>query len=295
MTSTVAGNITGLDEFRFAHGFYRDGLIADAMLNRPASLVINTDGSIYFADTANNAIRAIISGRVYTLSGNGIAGFADGHISEALFNQPSGLVFDADGNLLVADSGNHVIRKISVDGYVTTVAGIPMQAGYADGEDALFNSPMGIVIDETGTIFVADTGNHIIRSITDGLVATIAGTYTLPDDLDFDVTYDDFEWDNYPIGGFADGYNARFSLPTGLALWHDYLIIADRANHRIRAIAPNGYTFTLAGGEYPGHIDGADSAFHLPTDVFVIDDVLFISDMGNNVIRKINLSQMRGE
>jgi hypothetical protein len=106
---------------------------------------------------------------VSTLAGSRKAGFADGASGDARFSNPGGLAIDAEGNVLVADEGNHCIRKIAPDGTVSTLAGSPEQeAGFADGAsgDARFRYPSGLAIDEQGNVIVADFGNNCVRKVT---------------------------------------------------------------------------------------------------------------------------------
>ena len=169
------------------------------------------------------------------------------------------------------------------------MAGVPGRYGFNDGtdEDALFDSPMGIAVSPDGSrVFVADSGNHLIRIIENGRVFTLAGTRS----VDPAAAAGD-EWEQSPMGGFADGRQAMFNGPAGLALWGEAVIVADRGNNRIRAVWPNGEVVTLAGTGVPGHIDGlpAQAAFHLPMGVYVRGEYLFIADAGNNMIRKMTL------
>jgi len=94
------------------------------------------------------------------------------------------------------------------------------------------------------------------------------------------------------LGGFADGYQALFNLPVGLALWGDVLLVADSVNHRIRAVLPGGRTLTLAGSGYADFADGppARAAFHFPRGVFVQGDYAYVADTGNNMIRRLPLA-----
>ena len=295
VTSTVTGEITGLDEYRFPRGFLRDGAIDGALFNRPTALAVNEAGVIFVADSANHVIRAITGGGVYTFSGSAQAGYLNGTATQAMFNSPHDIAIDSEGNLYIADSGNHVIRKIDIFGNVSTIAGRARTPGHNNGAagEALFNSPMGIAVSQDGRIFVSDTGNHLIRVIEDGQVMDYAGTLVFANDIEFAVTYDVNEWDNIPLGGFSDGENAMFNLPRGLCLFGDTVIVADSANHRIRGIMSDGYVFTLAGSDYPGHNDGnsQDVSFHLPMGVHIVGNELFVADTNNNVIRKISMPE----
>jgi hypothetical protein len=147
--STLAGN--GEDGFA-------DGQGEAARFNCPDSVVLAANDEIVVADTGNNAIRVVTpGGAVRTLAGNGEAGFADGQGAAASFRHPFGLARDKDGSILVADRGNHAVRRVTMEGEVSTVAGNG-EAGYADGEGAAarFNGPTDVVVDKEGTIVVAD-------------------------------------------------------------------------------------------------------------------------------------------
>lgn len=148
----------------------RDGASAQARFADPYALLGSADGSVYFTDAGdNNRIRRRLpDGRIETVAGQG-EGRVDGPALQASFNTPSGIAADAQGNLYVADTGNHAIRRISTDGQVTTLAG--GQQGFADGPaaQARFDGPMGIAVDAQGQVYVADTWNDRIRVIgTDG-------------------------------------------------------------------------------------------------------------------------------
>ena len=255
-----------------------------ALFNRPAGFAVGANGSIFIADSANNAIRVIENGAVYTFAGGETAGHVNGRLYAARFNQPRAIAIGPCGNLFVADTLNHVIRRISEDGNVTTIAGTPGVFGMRNGAagTAAFDSPMGIVVCPAGRIFVADTGNHLIRVIENGEVRTLAGTVVLPAEPGFD---------NYPLGGFADGFAAMFGSPTGLAFWGENLIVADSMNHKIRAVLPTGETITLAGTGYPGYLNTApaSASFHLPSGLYVRNNRLYIADTGNNLIRTMEL------
>ena len=178
-------------------------------------------GTVFVADSQNNRIVQLdTAGAIVNVIGQTSGGLTNGTGTAAQFNYPQGLGVDTAGNLYVADTQNHAIRKITSSGVVTTVAGNGT-SGYVDamGTSARFKSPGALVVATDGTIYVSDSGNNRIRKIaTDGTVTTVAGDGT---------------------AGFADGngQSAQFNNPNGIAIGSDgRLYVADTANHRIRAL-----------------------------------------------------------
>jgi sugar lactone lactonase YvrE len=146
---------------------YADGPAAEAKFNGPRSVAVDGAGKAYVADTGNHCIRVISpDGQVTTLAGAREPGYADGQGAEARFSFPAGIAVDAEGNLYVADTANHCIRRITAEGVVTTLAGSG-EPGNADGPagEAQFRAPEGIAVDADGNLIVADTGNHRIRKV----------------------------------------------------------------------------------------------------------------------------------
>lgn len=208
----------------------QDGLALQARFADPYGVAVDTDGTLYVADAGdNNRIRRIGSdGKVSTLAGSQ-EGFADGMRAAAKFDTPSGLALDRFGNLYVADTGNHAIRKVSPQGMVSTVAGTGL-AGFRDGPgaQAQFNGPIGVAVDAAGRVYVADTYNDRIRVIhPDGRVGTLAGAER-PGHLD----------------GTASA--ARFDTPTALAVDAGGVIwVTDTRNDAIRRVTAAGDVTTL--------------------------------------------------
>jgi serine/threonine-protein kinase len=144
-----------------------DGSGTQAQFNDPFGICTDGNGNFYVADTYGQKIRKVTgAGVVTTIAGSDAEGAADGTGAAASFFQPVGICIDAAGNLYVADTQNHLIRKIATDGTVTTIAGTG-SAGNADGVGtaASFNTPFGICVDAQGTLYVADTYNNIIRKL----------------------------------------------------------------------------------------------------------------------------------
>ncbi|MBB5736366.1 sugar lactone lactonase YvrE [Xanthomonas arboricola] len=244
-----------------------DGRAADARFADPYGLAIDPHGALYIADGGdNNRIRRLLdNGSVQTVAG-GQEGFADGVDAAAEFNTPSGIAFDTAGNLYIADTGNHAIRKRTPQGVVTTLAG-DGSAGFRDGAaaQARFNGPIGVAVDAQGRVYVADTYNDRIRVIApDGQVSTLAGG-ALP--------------------GMADGVGdqARFDTPTDLKVdAHGVVWVADMRNDAIRRIAPDGSVSTLIGG------DPADLSplLHRPmTLALTHDGVMYVGDASGRVLQ----------
>jgi len=267
-----------------------NGSGTNALFSDPAALVADSTGNLFVADSQNHAIRRIsTNGLVTTLAGElGLAGSRDETGAQARFDSPCGITLDKNGNLFVSDTGNHTIRQITPAGVVTTVAGLAGQSGLTDatGSAARFNSPLGIAISTNGTIYVADCGNHLIRAISPGgSVTTLAGS---PEN-----------WGS----ANGSGADARFNGPVGLVLDNEgNLFVADSNNHTIRRITPDGTASTWAGVPgVDGCVDGAaqSAKFSKPAEL-AIDrrNNLFVADSFNHVIRKItrdrNVSTVTG-
>lgn len=244
-----------------------DGRAADAQFADPYGLAVDAQGTLYIADGGDtNRIRSLrADGHVHTLAG-GREGFADGVGAAAAFNTPSGIALDKAGNLYIADTGNHAIRKLTPQGNVTTLAGDGV-AGDRDGAaaQARFNGPVGVAVDTYGHVYVADTYNDRIRVIdADGQVRTLAGG-ALP--------------------GMADGLGAqaRFDTPTDLKVdARGDVWVADMRNDAIRRIAPDGTVSTLLGG------DPADTSplIHRPMSLAITrDGVLYVGDASGRVLQ----------
>jgi sugar lactone lactonase YvrE len=265
-----------------------DGVGTLAVFYDPAGVALDPSGNLIVADNGNDVIRKITpAGDVTTIAGQpGLLGFGstDGVGSNAQFTNPTGVACDASGNYYVSDSTNATIRKLTpsttggVTTYtVTTIAGNPGITGVADGtgSSATFNNPVGLAVDSSGNIFVADELNDTIRKVTQaGVVTTVAGVGTDP--------------------GIADGTGsiAKFNQPYGITIDSSgNFFIADTYNFEIRKMT-SGYTVTTIAGhsKQPGSADGTGSNAHFsyPTSVAVdgSGDV-FVADYNNFTIRKV--------
>jgi sugar lactone lactonase YvrE len=214
----------------------------------------------------------------------GGAGNVDGAVGTARFNWPFGVALDSAGNVYVADSLNHTIRKVTTDGVVTTVAGSAGQAGSADGTGSVarFYSPNGASVDSECNVYVADSYNNTIRKITPaGAVTTLAG---LPQ----------FDTNGWSVGGSADGTGsaARFNGPSAVCVDSaGNVYVADRGNHTIRKVSPEGAVTTLAGSAgQAGSADGTGSVarFNYPLSV-AVDSAgnVYVADTDNDLIRRV--------
>eukprot|EP00937_MAST-01D_sp_MAST-1D-sp2_P004802 g4802.t1 len=142
-------------------------------------IALDGAGNVIVADQGSHRISKVTKdGTVTTLAGSGSASYQDGQGASAHFRNPCDVAVDADGNVIVADCGNHRIRKVTKDGTVTTLAGSGSQ-GHQDGQGASahFRNPCDVAVDADGNVIVADGGNHRIRKVTkDGTVTTLAGS-----------------------------------------------------------------------------------------------------------------------
>lgn len=256
-----------------------DGTNNTARFNDPAGLAIAADGTIFVADNQNHALRRIgTDGVVTALAGLlGTPGSADGSGSSARFDSPTGLALGPDGVLYVSDTGNHTLRRVTTNGVVTTLAGSAGNADYADGpaSAARFNQPLGLAVAPDGTVFVADSGNHLIRVIaTNGTVSVLAG--------------------NPETFGSADGTgtNAFFNNPVGLALAPDgSLFVSDANNFTLRRVTATGVVTTIAGAAgQDGSADGPASTarFGKPAELALAPNgTLYIADAAHHTIRRL--------
>ncbi len=249
-------------------GFYRyDGKIRQSF-TRVVTLVSRNQQLIEpFGIAVKDVLTYISDGE----SGRILRREADGQLTVFAENlhTPSAIVFEKTGDLIVADSGSHTIRRIDSSGVVTIVAGIDGQAGDADGDAAAakFYGPIGVAVHGDGSIVVADTYNDKIKLIRDGKVTTLAGS----------------------TRGFADGATAKFDTPCGVAVWNDgSILVADTENGRLRVVESDGSVWTLSGSGEREPKDGllSEAGFIRPTAI-AADGFGGIYVADNNAVRSI--------
>ena len=300
---------------------FQDGNPAD--LNKPIRMAPYTDNSIVFADINNHAIRiASIDGTVKTIVGGpGKDGYQDGPAEEAKLNSPHGVAYDKSSDkIYVAEAGNHVVRVISKNENgefeVSTLAGIPGNAGYRDGpaDSAKFISPHAVIVCKDGGIAVADIGNARIRKIKGGIVSTIAGSGEsgtndgTPNEASFKYVMDIVSDGNHIYMADAGSHTIRkitpgkevttlslkdtLSTPHGIAIDSDgNIYIADMGTHRILKVYQDGMVQPIAGTGKEGQ---GLLELNKPAAVLVHANYLWIADLNNHQIKVLELSN-KGE
>ena len=281
-TTTVAG-LTGTPGTA-------NGTGTAARFQQPTNAVRDTSGNIYVTDRLNNTIRKITpEGVVSTFAGapgDGAPTFRDGTGTNARFFRPSGIAIDSSSNLYVADTNNHVIRKITSEGVVTTFAGMSGVSGSSNGtgNKASFSFPYGIATSSSNYLYVTDTGNHMIRQVTNRqVVSTIAGLTATP--------------------GATNGKQtiARFNSPTSICRGaNSVFYITDTGNHTIRRVTTAGVVSTFAGlSAVAGTQDGTrvSARFNSPQGITcqlaagaaadTVRETFYVADTNNHTIRKI--------
>jgi sugar lactone lactonase YvrE len=265
------------------------GLATAAKLRVPQGVALDAAGNIYIADTSNHVIRKVTvsNGQITTIAGTGTASVSatdtngdTGPATSATLNQPTAVVVDASGNVYIADTGNHRVRKIDLAGNITTVAGLVVINGTPTTIGAALNGPRGLA-DDGGAIYIADTGNHVIRLLgLGGTVTTVAGS-GLPGSQ----------------GDNGAATSARLNQPSGVAVNDEgVLYIADTGNHRIRKVDGGVITTIVSQGlvrvGFEGDGGSATLARLNSPSALALDAAgnLYITDKGNNRIRKVTAS-----
>jgi sugar lactone lactonase YvrE len=279
-----------------------DGAVGVSRFAQPSGLATDRRGNVYVADFGNKVIRKVFpDGRTVIFAGSGKMGHDDGIAAEASFSSPTALAVDSKGNVYVSD--DVVVRKVSPEGAVTTVAGQAKfgPLGHNDTVDgpaheARFSGLGGLAVDKNDNLYVADSSEARIRKIsTDGFVTPVAGGKRFS-------LYGPFGYDD------GDASSATFHNPQGIAVdASGNIYVADSSNNAIRKISPEGNVSTLAGGKAAyaairekGAIEGRDSGgfsdgqgsdaqFRGPVALVVdMQGNLFVADAGNRAIRRVS-------
>jgi uncharacterized protein (TIGR03437 family) len=303
-------------------GFAGDsGSAVGSQLNYPTGIAVDKSGNLYIADGLNNRVRKVSGGVISTVAGNGTAGYTGdkGPATSAELNNPTGVALDSSGNLYIADSANNVVRMVSSSGTITTFAGnntLGYSGDMALATGAQLSNPVGVIADSAGNVYIADTGNNVIRQVYSGNIVTYAEGFTQPDSVAVDSAgniyvadtqgrrivkytnggvyttiagngYGEFSGDNGP------GPNAALYDPMGLAVDSSgNVYIADTFNCRIRKVTPSGIITTIAGNGtlYFSGDGGAatQAALHFPHGVAVDSSGnVYVTDTVNSVVREL--------
>lgn len=273
--STIAGNGT--------LGYAGDGGAATQAQLRPACITVDSSGNLYVADSFNSVVRVIgTNGVISTFAGNGTLGYSGdgGPANQAQLANPCGLVFDQSGDLFIADTANNVIREVTPGGNIVTAYGSNTRGYAGDGgaaNAAQLYSPTGLAFDTFGTLYISDSGNHVIREVSGGVIGTFAG-----------MSEPGYSGDGGPATG------AQFYYPKGLAIdSSNNLYIADYGNSVIRKInTATGIITTVAGNGIPGFFGdgGPATSAELAYPYGVAVDLpgnLYIADLANQRIREV--------
>jgi hypothetical protein len=287
-TTTIAGSYEGTGESGDG------GPATAATLGQPTALARDKAGDLFLADTEDDVVREITpDGTIHLVAGNGTEGFRGqfgGPATRAELDSPQGVAVNAKGDVFIADTLNNVVREVTPGGSISTVAGNGT-AGYRGDNGpawrAELSSPTGLAVDALGNLYVADSGNNVIRRVsTNGIITTVAG----------DVAADQASGG---LGGFSgDGgpaTQARLNSPQGVALDQaGDLFIADTFNNAVREVTPNGTISTIvdttaakgsSGNGGPAAAAKLDTPFAVAVDAGTAD--LYVADTSNNKVRVV--------
>jgi len=273
----------------------------NSIVSSPSGIAVDVSGNVYFSDTMNHCIRRLDSSGNLTLYAGtpGEYGYENGPPMVSMFNQPTAVAIDRSGNLYVADTMNDAIRVIErnyvydTSGNVKAIQGIAQTfvgngpsnsldtVSAGTGTGALLQNPRGVAVDSDGRVYVSDTGNNrICKVISGGILETIAGAASLAGPLIYRKGF---------ING--TGTEASFNSPTALCVdLKGNIFVSDTQNNAIRKITPSGKVSTVAGNGQPFYKEGrkTQAGFSFPTGICVdLDNVLYVADSSNNVIRRI--------
>jgi sugar lactone lactonase YvrE len=260
------------------------GPALNASLYQPFGLAYDSRGNLYVADHRNHLVRRVrTEGIIERVAGTGIPGFGGegGPARNALLNQPSGLAFDAQGDLYIADAANHRVRKIDPQGNIHTIAGTGIPGFGGEGgpaRNALLNQPSGLAFDTQGNLCIADAANHRVRKIDpQGNIHTIAGTSQ-----------------DRPPGTGGPALESALAYPIDLSFGPaDQLFIADAGSHRVYTLGPEGLLRSLAGTGSPGRGEDGELAARAALDQplgLVADGIggVYIADTGNGRVAHVD-------
>lgn len=266
------------------------GQATAANLNKPQALAVDASGNVYIADNGNNKIRKVSpSGIISTFAGTGVAGGSGdgGAATSATLREPSGVTVDPSGNLYIADTGNHRIRKVSSVGVISTVAGNGLRGSSGDGGDATqasLNRPAGVAVDASGDILIADTDNDSVRRVIPaGVIYNVVGSSS--DDPVCDPVGVVCAYVGVPAPTVLDA-------PFALTVFGQDILVSDSAHNRLLKISPDGSIETLAGTGIPAFLGdggpGNQASMNNPKGVIVLSDgSILVADSGNNRIRRL--------
>ena len=266
LTTTFAGSgVSGA-----ANG---EGVLAE--FSHPRAITRDAQGNFYITNTGKNIINKMTSGgTVTTIAGDGIGGYADGVGTSAIFSIPTGIIFDRQENLIIADLGNARVRKlVPTSGVVTTIAGNGAVDFLAGNGTAAQLTPSSLIMDDKSNLYIADGTKYILKMTPTGDVSIFAGN---------------------GLQAFADGSNdiSSFNTPQGITITKGGdLIVSDTNNHLIRLIS-KGIVSTIAGDGTAGWVDGDGTIarFNFPAGIAINSKgQIFICDRGGHTVRKMTM------
>ncbi len=303
------------------------GQATDAKISTPYRVTMDGTGNLYIV-TGNHVVRKVApDGTITTVAGTGASGYGGdgGPAVDAQLSQPYGIAVDNEGNIFIADSGNHRVRKVTPDGIITTVAGTGVQGYSGDGGPATsaeLNAPRDVAVDREGNLFILDYGNNRIRRVSpDGIIEQALPppphvNYGRPQGIEVDDEGNVFVVDtNYAViwkvspdgkhtvvaGNWLHGYSGDGGPATSAELDHPVdvavdrsgnLFISDYNNNRVRMVNSEGTIITLAGtGEYTFSGDGGAASragLRKPSSTAVSPDgEVYVADTYNHAVRSI--------